>query len=377
MNTATFPGTDVTVSRLGFGCMRLPTIEKDGQKVIDEPYAIEMIRYAIDHGVTYIDTAYPYHGGASELVVAKALADGYRDKVVLATKLPVWLVKTEEDLDKYLDEQLKKLNTDHIDFYLMHAMNKERLELLRKLNYQAFLDRAVKSGKIRFPAFSFHDGPECFLEILNDYDWKMAQVQMNILDGDEQACLSGIQAAYEKGVGIVIMEPLRGGMLAKAPADVNALYEAWPVKRSPVEWAFRYLYDMPAVVTILSGMSDWDQLKDNLRIFEDASMSCMSAEEKQLMEDVKKAYLARMKTGCTGCRYCQPCPRNVHIPDIFRAWDESLMFDRPDILKNRMKKHTDAKEDPGQCIECGMCEGACPQHLSIIDLLKQAADAAR
>lgn len=377
MNTATFPGANTTVSRLGFGCMRLPTTEKDGKQVVDQQYAIEMIRYAIDHGVTYIDTAYPYHGGESELVVAKALADGYRERVTLATKLPVWLVETEADLDKYLDEQLKKLNTDHIDFYLMHAMNKERLEKLRKLNYKAFLDRAVKSGKIRFPAFSFHDGPACFLEVLNDYDWKMAQVQMNILDGDEQACLSGIQAAREKGVGVVVMEPLRGGMLAKAPKQVSDLYEAWPVKRSPVEWAFRYLYDMPAVITILSGMSDWEQLKDNLRIFESAEMNCLSADEKTLMDDVKQAYLSRMKTGCTGCRYCQPCPQNVHIPDIFRAWDESLMFDRPEILKNHMKRHIENNEDPSRCVECGMCEAACPQHLPIIDLLKQAHDAAK
>lgn len=377
MQTASFPHTDRTVSRLGFGCMRFPTIEKDGKKVIDRPQAIAMLRHAIDSGVTYVDTAYPYHDGESETVVGLALQDGYRDRVTLTTKLPLWLLETKADMQRFLDEQLTKLKTDHVDFYLLHAMDKEALEKMRKLDYPEFLEKTVKAGKVRYPGFSFHDDYKTFVEILNDYDWKLAQVQMNVLDGDNQATLQGIRDAGKKGVGVVIMEPLRGGALAHPPKEAADLYESFPEKRSAVEWAFRYLYDMPEVVTILSGMSTMEQLDDNLRIFAHAEKTCMNDTEKKLIADVKAAYLSRMKTGCTGCRYCQPCPRNVHIPDIFHAWDESLMFDRPETLKRSMARRQENKEDPSQCVACGKCEKACPQHLPIIELLKEADQAAK
>ena len=377
MQTASFPHTDRTVSRLGFGCMRFPTLEKDGKKVIDRPQAIAMLRHAIDSGVTYIDTAYPYHDRESETVVGLALQGGYRDRVTLTTKLPLWLLETKADMQRFLDEQLTKLKTDHVDFYLLHAMDKEALEKMRKLDYPEFLEKAVKAGKVRYPGFSFHDDYKTFVEILNDYDWKLAQVQMNVLDGDNQATLQGIRDAGKKGVGVVIMEPLRGGALAHPPKEAAALYEAFPEKRSAVEWAFRYLYDMPEVVTILSGMSTMEQLDDNLRIFAHAEKTCMNDTEKKLIADVKAAYLSRMKTGCTGCRYCQPCPRNVHIPDIFHAWDESLMFDRPETLKRSMARRQENKEDPSQCVACGKCEKACPQHLPIVKLLKEADQAAK
>ena len=345
MQTASFPHTDRTVSRLGFGCMRFPTLEKDGKKVIDRPQAIAMLRRAIDSGVTYVDTAYPYHDGESETVVGLALQDGYRDRVTLTTKLPLWLLETKAKM--------------------------------RKLDCPEFLEKAVNAGKVHYPGFSFHDDYKTFVEILNDYDWKLAQVQMNVLDGDNQATLQGIRDAGKKGVGVVIMEPLRGGALAHPPKEAAALYEAFPEKRSAVEWAFRYLYDMPEVVTILSGMSTMEQLDDNLRIFAHAEKTCMNDTEKKLIADVKAAYLSRMKTGCTGCRYCQPCPRNVHIPDIFHAWDESLMFDRPETLKRSMARRQENKEDPSQCVACGKCEKACPQHLPIVKLLKEADQAAK
>ena len=377
MQTSSFPHTDRTVSRLGFGCMRFPTLEKDGKKVIDRPQAIAMLRHAIDSGVTYVDTAYPYHDGESETVVGLALQDGYRDRVTLTTKLPLWLLETKADMQRFLDEQLTKIKTDHVDFYLLHSMDKEALEKMRKLDYPEFLEKAVNAGKVRYPGFSFHDDYKTFVEILNDYDWKLAQVQMNVLDGDNQATLQGIRDAGKKGVGVVIMEPLRGGALAHPPKEAAALYDAFPEKRSAVEWAFRYLYDMPEVVTILSGMSTMEQLDDNLRIFAHAEKTCMNDTEKKLIADVKAAYLSRMKTGCTGCRYCQPCPRNVHIPDIFHAWDESLMFDRPETLKRSMAHRQENKEDPSQCVACGKCEKACPQHLPIIELLKEADQAAK
>lgn len=219
-----FPGIKRVSSALGFGCMRLP-LSEDSR--IDEEKAITMIRHAIDSGVTYIDTAYPYHGGQSELVVGKALQDGYRDKVILATKCPMWNVKTHEDMMRLLDEQLEKLQTDHVDFYLLHAMNKERMDLAERIDYKGFFAEALAQGKIRYPAFSFHDDAQTFLRILNSYDgWKMCQVQMNILDDTAQATLEGIHEAGRKGIGVVVMEPLRGGLLAAPPENVKAIYDA-------------------------------------------------------------------------------------------------------------------------------------------------------
>ncbi len=377
MESIKFTGTDLTVSRLGFGCMRLPTTKQGKKRVIDEQRAIDLIRYAIDNGVTYIDTAYPYHDGQSEIIVGKALKDGYRERVTLTTKLPCWEVKKPEDMQRLLDEQLKKLQTDHIDFYLLHAMGKDRLKQMREMGYKEFMDNAVKSGKVRYPGFSFHDDAETFLEILDDYDWKLAQVQMNILDDEAQATVKGIERAREKGVGVVVMEPLRGGMLAKLPDNVQKVYDSFPVKRSGVEWAFRYLYDMPGVMTILSGMSTKGQLKDNLRIFKKAQPEVMDESEKQLIKDVKKAYLSRIRTMCTGCRYCQPCPRGVVIPNIFREWDNSIMFDEKRILQHSMKYFATNKSDPSQCVACGKCEKACPQHLPIIEMLKEVTAAAK
>lgn len=365
-----FPTIERASSALGFGCMRLP---QTACGAIDEPQAIAMIRHAIDRGVRYIDTAYPYHGGMSETVVGKALQDGYRDRVILATKLPVWKVEKYEDMMATLDEQLQKLQTDHVDFYLLHAMSRDRLEKMQKLDYRRFLDEAVASGKIRYPAFSFHDDAETFLRILNDYDWKMCQVQMNILDDENQATVEGIRAAGRKGVGVVVMEPLRGGMLSKPPRNVQEVYDAYPTKRSAVEWAFRYLYTMPEVITILSGMSTPEQVEDNLRIFDAAARDALTPEETQLYRDVKAAYLSRVKTRCTGCAYCQPCPRGVQIPKVFRGYDESLLFDRS--FEKGYQRLVDDKADPSLCVACRKCERACPQHLPIVQYLKDIREA--
>ena len=371
MQNIPFRDLGISVSRLGFGAMRLPTKESGDKRVIDREEAIAMIRYAIDNGVTYIDTAYPYHGGESELVVGEALKGGYRDKVVLATKLPVWLVKTREDMDRLLDEQLQKLQTDHIDFYLLHAMNKNSFEAMQKLGYHDFLDSAIASGKIRYPSFSFHDEYDLFPRIIDDYPWKMAQIQLNLLDGEYQAGLAGMKYATDKGVGIVVMEPLRGGALATPPAEVNALYEGFEQKHSSVEWAFRYLYNMPEVLTILSGMSTMEQVKDNLRIFESAAVGVITREEEALLEAVRQAYVKRIKTNCTGCNYCQPCPKNVAIPHIFRGYDSAAMLDKKPEFFDRYANLVSEKKDAAQCVSCGLCEKACPQHLPIIRYLKE------
>ncbi|MBR4082463.1 MAG: aldo/keto reductase [Clostridia bacterium] len=362
-----FPGLDLPVSALGFGAMRLPTTA-DGK--IDRPEAIRMIRHAIDNGVNYVDTAYPYHDGESELVVAEALKDGYREKVILATKLPVWKVEKHEDMMALLDEQLAKLQVECIDFYLLHALGAERFELLRRVDYKKFLDEAIAQGKIKYPAFSFHDNADTFLEILNDYDWKMCQIQMNVLDGDTQATLAGIRTAGEKGVGVVVMEPLRGGLLANPPADVQALYDAFPVRRSAVEWSFRYLYTMPEVTTILSGMSTFAQVEDNLRIFGAADGNALAAEEAELLAQVKETYLSRVKTRCTGCRYCQPCPMGVQIPRIFQNYDGRLLRGDKNVSEFYAKITAD-NADFSHCVGCRQCEDACPQHLPITQYLEE------
>ncbi|MBQ8555666.1 MAG: aldo/keto reductase [Clostridia bacterium] len=368
MLTTKFPTIDRESSMLGFGCMRFPTTP-EGK--IDEAEAIRMIRHAIDNGVKYIDTAYPYHGGESEVVVGKALKDGYREKVILTTKLPVWNVKKHEDMMALLDEQLEKLQTDHVDFYILHAMNNERMDLMQKLDYKKFYAEAMAQGKVLYPGFSFHDDAQAFLRILGDWDqWGMCQVQMNILDDENQATLEGIREAGRRGVGVVIMEPLRGGLLANPPVDVKAVYEAYPDKRSPVEWAFRYLYAMPEIKTILSGMSTWEQVTDNLRIFDLDGQPTLTQEEADLFKSVKATYMARTKTRCTGCRYCQPCPMGVQIPRIFQGYDGAML--RADSsFKDGYARIIKDEADASRCVKCRKCERACPQHLPIVDFLQE------
>lgn len=368
MLTTTFPTIDRESSMLGFGCMRFPTTP-DGK--IDEPEAIRMVRHAIDNGVRYIDTAYPYHNGESEIIVGKALKDGYREKVILTTKLPIWNVNTHEDMMRLLDEQLKKLDVEYVDFYTLHAMNGPALDKMNELDYKGFYADALAQGKIRYPGFSFHDDAQAFLRILHDWDkWGMCQVQMNILDDENQATIEGIREAGRLGVGVVIMEPLRGGLLANPPEDVRGVYQAYPEKRSPVEWGFRYLYTMPEVVTILSGMSTWEQVTDNLRIFDLTERPTLTEAEMALYRQVKETYLSRTKTRCTGCKYCQPCPKGVQIPRIFQGYDGAMLradSSFADGYAHIVADHADAS----QCIHCRKCERACPQHLPITRFLEE------
>ena len=363
MKTMKFPGTDITASCLGFGCMRLPMAEDK----IDRPEAIALIRKAIDSGITYIDTAYGYHNGESETVVGLALKDGYRERVTLATKLPVWKVEKPEDMERLLDEQLSRLQVEYVDFYLLHALDWESYQKVRDMGAHDFLNRMIEKGKIRYPAFSFHDDAEAFRKIVTDYPWKMAQVQMNVLDEFNQATLKGAQEfAEQRGIGVVVMEPLRGGALARnIPEEVQALYDQAETKRSPVEWAFRWIYDKSAFVTTLSGMSNLEQLEDNLAIFDKAEVGVMTEAEKDMMTEVRKAYESRIRVGCTGCEYCMPCPKGVKIPNIFRGVDSASMFGTLDSFKKRYEGMGEKGEGANQCVKCGLCEKACPQHISI------------
>ncbi|CAG0954382.1 MAG: aldo/keto reductase [Candidatus Methanoperedens sp.] len=363
------------LSILGFGCMRLP-VTKDGN--IDENQATDMLRYAIDHGVNYVDTAYPYHNGESEPFVGRALQGEYRKRVNLATKLPSWLIKSRADMDCYLDEQLKRLQTDHIDFYLVHGLMKPFWENLSTLGVTDFLDSAIADGRIKYAGFSFHDELALFKEIVDAYDWTFCQIQYNFMDEQHQAGTEGLRYAADHGLGIVIMEPLRGGMLTRDIPSINNIWKKAPVRRSLPEWALRWVWNHPEVTVVLSGMSSFEQVKQNVGYAKSGLPNSLSQEELSLFKEVEVEYNKRIKIPCTGCRYCMPCPSNVSIPECFEMYNQGCMFEAPDAasLQYDFALSGFLTGSPGfasQCQECGECEEKCPQGIPIREYLKKVA----
>ena len=361
----------IQASAFGLGCMRFNGAAS-GDSVSDEQKAISLIRQAIDGGVTYIDTAYIYLDKTSEIVLGKALRDGYRDRVTVATKMPMEAVHNREEMEALLAEELEKLQTDHIDFYLMHGINKGKWEYFKSIGAPEFFDDMKREGKIRYKCFSFHGSYEDFEAVLNDWDWDMVQIQYNFMDVDHQAGTRGLELAGSKGIPVVVMEGLLGGRLSKAPENVQALYDAFPVKRSPVEWAFRWLCDHPRVSVVLSGCNEAEQIADNLRIFDTVEPGIMDEAERRLMDDVRAAYLSRTRIGCTGCRYCMPCPNGVSIPGIFSLWNDQALYGIEPAKDWRMMRIQEENAGADQCVGCGACEAACPQHLPIIEQLQAA-----
>ncbi|NGM80858.1 aldo/keto reductase [Paenibacillus sp. 7124] len=374
--------TNEMVSVLGFGCMRLPVIDGNARN-IDDDKAIAMLRYGIDNGINYVDTAYPYHGdgmggpGESEPFVARALKDGYRDKVNIATKLPSWLIRTREDMDRYLNEQLERLETDHIDFYLVHALNAGTWKTVKELGIFEFLDSAVKDGRIRYPGFSFHDELPVFKEIVDAYDWTFCQVQYNYLDEYFQAGIEGLEYAAAKGIGIAVMEPLRGGKLVRdIPDSVQAAFDKADIKRTPAEWALRWVWNNPDVAVTLSGMSTLEQVEENLKIANEAHSGSLSKQELDIVEEARTAF-RQTRVSCTGCAYCMPCPAGVNIPGNFTYINEYYFLDnekQKNALKETYAARISEKGRASQCVECGTCEEHCPQNLPIIEELKHVAE---
>ena len=362
------------LSILGFGCMRLP-VTKGGD--IDEKQATKMLRYAIDHGVNYVDTAYPYHKGESEPFLGRALQGGYREKVFLATKLPSWLIKSRADMDHYLDEQLKRLQTDHIDFYLVHGLMKPFWENLWSLGITDFLDDAIADGRIKYAGFSFHDELALFKEIVDAYHWTFCQIQYNFTDEQNQAGTEGLRYAANRGLGIVVMEPLRGGMLTKEIPAINKIWEKAVVRRSLSEWALRWVWNHPEVTVVLSGMSSFEQVEKNVAYAENGFANSLSREELSLFGEAEAEYKRRIKVPCTGCRYCMPCPSNVSIPECFEMYNQGCMFDAPEVAGvNYSFLGGMFSGSPGfasQCQECQECEKKCPQGIPIREELKKVA----
>jgi predicted aldo/keto reductase-like oxidoreductase len=373
-----FGRTGAEVSALGFGCMRLPLARPGAIQVddgeIDEPKAAALLHWAIDHGVNYVDTAYPYHLGNSEPFVGRALQGGYREKVFLATKLPSWLITARADMDRYLDEQLARLQTDRIDFYLVHAVNKNFWPGLVDNGLFAFLDAALADGRIRHAGFSFHDDLALFKEVVDAYPWSFCQIQYNYLDENYQTGKEGLRYAADRGLGVAVMEPLRGGRLAAGiPADVSRLWERAETKRSPAEWALRYLWDQPAVGVVLSGMNDWPQVEENVRIAGQAGAGNLSPAERALIAVVRAVYQAKMKINCTDCRYCLPCPAGVNIPGCFALFNNAHILD--DVPTHRIFYNVSIgpAQKASNCADCGQCEQACPQGIPIRAMLKETA----
>lgn len=356
-------------SMLGFGCMRFPTLE-DGS--INEAEAEKMLNYALDHGVTYVDTAYFYHDGASEPFVGKVLEKRDRNSFYLATKLPVWILKDGEDARRVCMEQLSRLRTDYVDFYLLHALNRERWEKLVEQGVIDVLEQLREEGKIRYIGFSFHDDYEVFEEIIQYRKWDFCQIQLNYMDTEEQAGMKGYRLAEKLGVPLVIMEPVRGGALANFSEDLNAKFRALDEKASIASYALRYVGSLPNVKVILSGMSTMEQVEDNINTF--SPFRPLNIREEVAIANTAAALRARVQNGCTGCRYCMPCPHGVDIPGNFKLWNTYHMYQRYESIRFGWEGKAES-EKPTSCVSCGKCMVNCPQKINIpMDLQKVQKD---
>lgn len=363
MNMRKMGNTGIELSALGFGCMRLP-VKEDG--AIDEQEAIRIIRDAIDNGLNYVDTAYYYHDQQSEVLVGKALQDGYREKVYLATKQPEYNIEKEEDFDNFLHTQLTRLQTDHIDFYLLHALNRRTWEeKVIPFHVLEKLKKAKEDGLVRHIGFSFHDDFDTFKMILDSFDgWEFCQIQMNYIDIENQATLKGLEYAASKGLGVVIMEPLLGGKLANLSPQVG---EKLDPSKTPVEWALDFLWNRPEVSVILSGMGSEQMVKDNMLYASRSSVGMLSQKDLDMLMQAREVYQTRALVPCTGCAYCMPCPFGLDIPGMYEVYNQTVNRSREDALA--AYEALEVKADA--CKKCRRCEKACPQKISPLETMPQ------
>lgn len=373
MQYRTFGRLDWKPSALGFGAMRLPMLDDDPAQ-IDEAQATRMVRYAIDHGVNYVDTAYPYHRENSERFLGRALQDGYRERIKLATKMPCWKIEGANDFDRYLDEQLEKLQTDRVDFYLLHGLNEKRWDDMSSLGVLAWAEGAIASGRIGHLGFSFHDKLEVFKQIVDASDlWLFCQIQYNFMDIEYQAGIEGLHYAADRGLAVVVMEPLRGGQLTKSlPPSIQELWDAAPVQRSPAEHALQWVWNQPEVSVVLSGMSTFEQVQENVASADRSGVGTLTPEELTVYARVREMYEELCPIPCTACKYCLPCPSGVNIPRVFEIYNDAIIYDSADRAQMVYNNFMSEDERANLCIECGECLDKCPQEIEIPDWLKKA-----
>ncbi|MFO7612334.1 MAG: aldo/keto reductase [Clostridia bacterium] len=383
MQYRTMPGSSEKLSVLGFGCMRLASRGKMGiLNSIDTEKASEQIKYAIENGVNYLDTAYPYHRGNSESFLGDyVLREGYREKVNIATKLPCFTISKKEKIEEIFTRQMKKLRVDCIDYYLLHSLNGSAWDKMLALDIKGFMDRIRRDGRIRKIGFSFHGTLAAFKRIVDEYNWDFVQIQYNIIDEHFQAGIRGIEYASEHGLGVIIMEPLKGGILAgRIPSAIRTIYDSSNTGWTPAEWAFRWVYDNPAVTMVLSGMNEDRHIQENLRIAADALPGSLSRHEIDVISRVRQKYLELMQVSCTGCGYCLPCPAGINIPGVFRDLNNYHMFGKFEAKLYHMAYSGIMTDDysphwASSCIDCGKCEEACPQGIKVRnELLKVRRD---
>lgn len=384
MKYRAFGSTGFEVSALGLGCMRLPTVKFIPQKV-DTKKSISLIRNAIEQGVNYIDTAWSYHFGGSERVVGIALQDGYREKVHLVTKLFMPLVRKEEDFDKFLNRQLAKLQTHYLDTYLFHALNKGAYEKVQRLNLIDKMLDAQKQGKIKYIGFSFHDTLPVFKEIVDAFDWDVAQIQYNYMDTAIQATEEGLKYAASKNIAVVIMGPVKGGQLANPPQEAKAVMTQSKVQRSAVDWALQYLWNLPEVSVVLSGMGSQKMLDENCQSAERSGIGSLSEDDLRTIDELVKIYRKNIVIPCTACQYCMNCPSGVNIPQNFAILN-NVALEKHILLKWMAKRsykklastpeRLNAEKNNGSallCTQCGVCVKKCPQAINVPEELQKAA----
>lgn len=366
-----FGKLDWQVSALGFGIMRLPTEGKDYGKIRFNE-AKKIVRHAIDSGVNYLDTAWIYHRENSEGFLGEILADGYREKVKIATKMPTWMIEKPDDLDRFFDIQMDRLKIDHMDFYLLHALQHDWWDKMKRFKYLDWAERKMADGAIGHLGFSFHDKFPLFRQIIDDYDnWTLAMVQHNYMDAEREAGVRGIDYAFDRGLAIVVMEPLRGGQLAKEPPDdVKRILDAAVPGRSAAEWALKWVWDQEKVSVVLSGMSSMEQLDQNLKTVENSEAACFTSREFMAIAHARKAYETKAPVLCTDCRYCLPCSQGVSIPFVFEYFNTAKIYGALETAK-ALYAYLGEGSNAGRCTECGECMKHCPQHLDIISLLKE------